>query len=38
MLIFGIIMVVAILYMPDGLVGLLQKLWKRISGMKYADT
>lgn len=38
MLIFGIIMVVAILYMPDGLVGLVQKLWKRISGTKYADT
>jgi branched-chain amino acid transport system permease protein len=37
MLIFGIIMVVAILYMPDGLVGLIQKLWKRISGTKYAD-
>jgi branched-chain amino acid transport system permease protein len=32
MLIFGIIMVVAILYMPDGLVGLIQKLWKRFSG------
>ena len=31
MLIFGIIMVVAILYMPDGLVGLIQKLWKRAS-------
>jgi branched-chain amino acid transport system permease protein len=38
MLIFGIIMVVAILYMPDGIVGLIQKLWKRISGTKYADT
>jgi len=32
MLIFGIIMVVAILYMPDGLVGLIQQLWKRTSG------
>jgi branched-chain amino acid transport system permease protein len=32
MLIFGIIMVVAILYMPDGLVGLIQKLWKRTAG------
>ena len=31
MLIFGIIMVVAILYLPNGLVGLIQKLWKRIS-------
>jgi branched-chain amino acid transport system permease protein len=38
MLIFGIIMVVAILYLPDGLVGLIQKLWKRISESKYADT
>jgi len=38
MLIFGIIMVVAILYMPDGLVGLIQKLWKRISERKHADT
>jgi branched-chain amino acid transport system permease protein len=38
MLIFGIIMVVAILYMPDGLLGLTQKLWKRISGRKHADT
>jgi branched-chain amino acid transport system permease protein len=32
MLIFGVIMVVAILYMPDGLVGLIQQLWKRKSG------
>jgi branched-chain amino acid transport system permease protein len=38
MLIFGIIMVVAILYLPDGLVGLIQKLWKRISGEGYANT
>jgi branched-chain amino acid transport system permease protein len=38
MLIFGIILVVAILYMPEGLVGLIQKLWKRISGTKHADT
>jgi branched-chain amino acid transport system permease protein len=38
MLIFGIIMVVAILYLPDGLVGLIQKLWKRISERKHADT
>ena len=38
MLIFGITMVVAILYMPDGLVGLIQKLWKRISGTKHAYT
>jgi branched-chain amino acid transport system permease protein len=38
MLIFGIIMLVAILYMPEGLVGLIQKLWKRISGTKHAYT
>ena len=38
MLIFGIIMVGAILYMPDGLVGLIQRIWKRISGRKHADT
>jgi branched-chain amino acid transport system permease protein len=38
MLIFGIIMVVAVLYLPDGLVGLIQKLWKRISERKYAYT
>jgi branched-chain amino acid transport system permease protein len=31
MLIFGVIMVVAILYLPDGIVGLIQKLWKRIA-------
>jgi branched-chain amino acid transport system permease protein len=38
MLIFGIIMVVAILYLPNGLVGVLQKLWKRIFGGEDADT
>jgi len=38
MLIFGTILVVAILYMPDGLVGLIQKLWRRISERKHADT
>ena len=38
MLIFGVIMVVAILYMPDGLVGLIQKLWKRTSGETDAVT
>ena len=38
MLIFGIIMLVAILYMPGGLVGLIQKLRKRISGTKHAYT
>ena len=38
MLIFGIILVVAILYLPDGLVGLIQKIWKRFSEREYADT
>jgi branched-chain amino acid transport system permease protein len=38
MLIFGIIMLIAILYMPGGLVGLIQKLWKRISGTRHAYT
>jgi len=38
MLIFGTILVVAILYLPDGLVGLIQKLWRRISGRKHAHT
>jgi len=38
MLIFGIIMVLAIVYLPDGVVGLLQKLWKRIPRRKHADT
>jgi branched-chain amino acid transport system permease protein len=38
MLIFGIILVVAILYLPEGLVGLIQKLWNRFSERRYADT
>ncbi|MFP4037972.1 MAG: branched-chain amino acid ABC transporter permease [Desulfobacteraceae bacterium] len=38
MLIFGIIMVVAILYLPEGLVGLMRKCWMRISGGERADT
>jgi branched-chain amino acid transport system permease protein len=38
MLIFGAILVIAILYLPDGLVGLIQKLWKRVSERKYANT
>jgi branched-chain amino acid transport system permease protein len=37
MLIFGIIMVVAILYLPEGLVGLTQKLRNRIRGAKHGD-
>jgi branched-chain amino acid transport system permease protein len=38
MLFFGIVMVIAILYLPDGVVGLIQKLWKRYSERKHADT
>jgi branched-chain amino acid transport system permease protein len=32
MLGFGIILIVTILYLPEGLVGLVQKSWRRISG------
>jgi branched-chain amino acid transport system permease protein len=38
MLIFGIIMVVAIVYLPEGLVGLVSKLWNRISERNHAHT
>jgi len=38
MLIFGIILVIAILYMPNGLVGLIQKWRKASSGEQHADT
>ena len=38
MLIFGAILVVSILYLPDGLVGLIQKIWNRYSERKHADT
>ena len=38
MLIFGIVLVVAILYLPNGLVGLIQRLWKRSTGGQHADT
>ncbi|MCL6478389.1 MAG: branched-chain amino acid ABC transporter permease [Peptococcaceae bacterium] len=38
MLIFGAILVAAILYLPEGLVGLAQKCWKRGSGGKHAHT
>jgi branched-chain amino acid transport system permease protein len=36
MLIFGMIMVVAILYMPNGLVGLAEQFWKRLSRRTHA--
>jgi len=42
MIIFGVILVVAILYLPNGLVGLIQKMVLRLrkgsTGEKYADT
>ena len=38
MLIFGAILVGTILYLPNGLVGLVQKLWKRISGGAHAHS
>ena len=38
MLIFGIIMLFVILYLPEGLVGLIQKLWQRIVGRKHEVT
>jgi branched-chain amino acid transport system permease protein len=38
MLIFGIIMAVAILYLPNGLVGLIEKRWKGVMERRHADT
>ena len=38
MLSFGVVLVLAILYMPDGLTGLLQRVWRRISGGKRVHT
>jgi branched-chain amino acid transport system permease protein len=38
MLIFGIIMVVAILYLPNGLVGLIQEWWKGGLDRRHAET
>ena len=38
MLMFGAILVIAIVYLPDGLVGLIQKIWKQFSERKHADT
>jgi len=38
MLIFGAILVVAILYLPEGLVGLIDRSWKRVFERKHADT
>ena len=38
MLIFGIILLISILYLPDGLIGLIQTVWKRISERRHANT
>jgi branched-chain amino acid transport system permease protein len=38
MLIFGGILIVAIAFMPNGVVGLIQKWWQRSSGEQHADT
>jgi branched-chain amino acid transport system permease protein len=38
MLTFGIILVVVILYLPNGLVGLIPKLWRRRAGGQRAST
>jgi branched-chain amino acid transport system permease protein len=35
-IIFGIILLVTILYLPNGLMGLIQKAWRRIRGVKRA--
>jgi branched-chain amino acid transport system permease protein len=36
MLTFGIVLILAILYLPNGIVGLVQSLWNRLSGEKRA--
>ena len=38
MLIFGVILIGVILYLPNGIVGSIQNLWKRISGARRAHT
>jgi branched-chain amino acid transport system permease protein len=38
MLIFGVILVASILYMPNGLIGLVQSIRKRLTGVKRAPT
>jgi branched-chain amino acid transport system permease protein len=37
MLIFGAVLIAAIVFMPEGLVGLVQKGWKRVSGGQHAS-
>ena len=38
MLIFGAILIATILYLPNGLMGLIQNFWRRIKGVKSAPT
>jgi len=38
MLIFGVVLIAVILFLPNGLVGLIQKGWKRVSGGQHANT
>jgi branched-chain amino acid transport system permease protein len=38
MLIFGAILIATILYLPNGLMGLIQNLWQRIKGVRRAPT
>jgi branched-chain amino acid transport system permease protein len=37
-LLMGAILIIAILYLPHGLVGLVEKLWKWVSGGRHANT
>jgi len=38
MLTFGIVLIAVIVYLPDGLVGLIQRLWRRRLGGQHANT
>jgi branched-chain amino acid transport system permease protein len=38
MLTFGIVLIVVIIYLPDGLMGLAQRLWRRRLGGQHANT
>jgi branched-chain amino acid transport system permease protein len=38
MLVFGIVLILAILYLPNGIIGLIQRLWNRISGGRRVHT
>jgi branched-chain amino acid transport system permease protein len=38
MLTFGIVLIVVIIYLPDGLIGLIQRLWRRRLGGQHANT